>query len=125
MVQSLGMAFLFVPISTMAFAYIPKERTSYATGLFNLARNIGGSIGIATTTTMLARRAQYPPVGAGGAPDALRSRVPARPWPARRGSCTRARRLVAPDAAAQAQGMIYGVHAAAGRTCWRLRTRSG
>jgi DHA2 family multidrug resistance protein len=59
MVQSLGLAFLFVPISTMAFAYIPKERTGYATGLFNLARNIGGSMGIATATTMLARRAQY------------------------------------------------------------------
>jgi DHA2 family multidrug resistance protein len=57
-VQSLGLAFLFVPISTVAFAYVPKERTNYATGLFNLARNIGGSIGIAMITTMLARRAQ-------------------------------------------------------------------
>ena len=43
MVQSFGLAFLFVPISATAFAFIPKERTSYATGLFNLARNIGGS----------------------------------------------------------------------------------
>jgi len=58
-VQSFGMAFLFVPISAAAFAYIPKERTSYATGLFNLARNIGGSAGIATATTLLARRAQF------------------------------------------------------------------
>jgi DHA2 family multidrug resistance protein len=58
-VQSLGMAFLFVPISAAAFAYIPKERTNYATGLFNLARNIGGSCGIATATTLLARRAQF------------------------------------------------------------------
>ena len=38
---------------------IPKERTNYATGLFNLARNIGGSSGIAAVTTMLARRAQF------------------------------------------------------------------
>ena len=59
MVQSLGMAFLFVPISAVAFAFIPKERTNYATGLFNLARNIGGSSGIATVTTLLARRAQF------------------------------------------------------------------
>jgi DHA2 family multidrug resistance protein len=59
MVQSLGLAFLFVPISVMAFASIPKERTNYATGLFNLARNIGGSSGIATATTLLARRAQF------------------------------------------------------------------
>jgi DHA2 family multidrug resistance protein len=57
--QSAGLAFLFVPISTMAFAYIPKERMNYATGLFNLARNIGGSGGIATITTLLARRGQY------------------------------------------------------------------
>jgi len=57
--QSMGLAFLFVPISTMAFAFIPKERTNSATGLFNLARNIGGSAGIATVTTMLARRAQF------------------------------------------------------------------
>ena len=59
MVQSFGLAFLFVPISATAFAFIPKERTSYATGLFNLARNIGGSSGIATATTLLARRAQF------------------------------------------------------------------
>ena len=58
-VQSLGMAFLFVPISTMAFAFIPKTKTNYATGLFNLARNIGGSIGIAMVTTMLSRRSQF------------------------------------------------------------------
>ena len=57
--QSLGLAFLFVPISTVAFTLIPQERINYATGLFNLARNIGGSSGIATVTTMLARRAQY------------------------------------------------------------------
>jgi DHA2 family multidrug resistance protein len=57
--QSLGLAFLFVPISTVAFTLIPKERINYATGLFNLARNIGGSSGIATVTTLLARRAQY------------------------------------------------------------------
>jgi DHA2 family multidrug resistance protein len=58
-VQSLGFAFLFVPISTMAFAFISKARMNYATGLFNLARNIGGSIGIAMVTTMLARRSQF------------------------------------------------------------------
>ena len=59
LMQSLGLAFLFVPISATAFASIPKERTSYATGLFNLARNIGGSGGIATVITLLARRAQF------------------------------------------------------------------
>ncbi len=57
-IQSAGLAFLFVPINTMAFAQIARERTSYATGLINLARNIGGSAGIATMTTMLARGEQ-------------------------------------------------------------------
>jgi len=59
MVQSLGLAFLFVPINTTAFSAVAKERTSYASGLINLARNIGGSSGIATATTILARRAQF------------------------------------------------------------------
>ena len=58
-VQSLGLAFLFVPINTMAFYFIDKSRTSYATGLINLARNIGGSTGIALSTTLIARRQQF------------------------------------------------------------------
>jgi len=57
-VQSFGMAFLFVPLNTLAFSYIPKEKANSATGLINLARNIGGSSGIAFVTTELARRSQ-------------------------------------------------------------------
>jgi DHA2 family multidrug resistance protein len=59
MVQSVGMAFLFVPINAVAFNFIAKERISYATGLINLARNMGGSTGIATVTTVLERRMQF------------------------------------------------------------------
>lgn len=58
-VQSIGFAFLFVPINTVAFYYIPRPKVSYATGLINLARNIGGSAGIALITTLLARRTQF------------------------------------------------------------------
>ena len=58
-VQSLGLAFLFVPINTSAFYFISKQKTSYATGLINLARNIGGSTGIALATTLIARREQF------------------------------------------------------------------
>ena len=58
-VQSAGLAFLFVPMNTLAFAFVPKEKTNYATGIINLARNIGGSSGIALATTMLTRRAQF------------------------------------------------------------------
>jgi DHA2 family multidrug resistance protein len=57
-ISRMGMAFLFVPINVMAFYYIPKEKMNNATGIINLARNIGGSVGIANVTTMLARRAQ-------------------------------------------------------------------
>jgi DHA2 family multidrug resistance protein len=58
-VQSAGLAFLFVPMNTLAFAFVSRERTNYATGLINLARNIGGSAGIAMVGTMLARRARF------------------------------------------------------------------
>ena len=58
-VQSLGLAFLFVPVNATAFYFIAKQSTSYATGLINLARNMGGSTGIALATTLIARREQF------------------------------------------------------------------
>ncbi len=58
MLQSFGLAFLFIPINVAAFAYVPREKTNMGTGIINLARNIGASVGIATVTTMLQRRAQ-------------------------------------------------------------------
>ena len=58
-VSRAGMAFLWVPMNVMAFYYVPREKTNNATGLINLARNIGGSIGISFVTTMLDRRAQF------------------------------------------------------------------
>ena len=58
-VQSVGMAFLFVPINTAAFSYLVKEQANNATGIINLARNIGGSSGIALTMTMLTRRTAF------------------------------------------------------------------
>ena len=56
--QSCGMAFLFVPINVMAFYFISKEKTSNATGIINLARNIGGSVGISMVTTQIERGSQ-------------------------------------------------------------------
>src|SRR5271154_6537483 len=58
MLQSFGLAFLFIPINVAAFAYVPREKTNMGTGIINLARNIGASVGIATVTTMLERRTQ-------------------------------------------------------------------
>jgi MFS transporter, DHA2 family, multidrug resistance protein len=54
-----GLAFTFVPLTTVAFATISRETMGNATGIFNLMRNIGGSAGIAAVTTLLARRAQF------------------------------------------------------------------
>ena len=54
----IGMAFLFIPINVTAFYFIPKEKMNNATGIINLARNIGGSVGIANVATLLSRRAQ-------------------------------------------------------------------
>lgn len=58
LIQAVGMAFLFVPINTAAYAFLPREKNNAASGLMNLARNMGGSVGISVVTTMLDRRAQ-------------------------------------------------------------------
>lgn len=58
LVQGVGMSLLFVPLTTVTMDAIPRERMGNATSLFNLMRNIGGSVGIATTGTMLARHQQ-------------------------------------------------------------------
>ena len=54
-----GLAFLFVPINTSAYSSLPPGKNNAASGLMNLARNIGGSVGISFVTTLLARRTQY------------------------------------------------------------------
>ncbi len=56
--QAAGMAFLFVPINTAAYAFLPRDKNNAASGLMNLARNMGGSVGISVVTTMLDRRTQ-------------------------------------------------------------------
>jgi DHA2 family multidrug resistance protein len=56
--QGLGLSALFVPLTTISMDPIPRERMGNATSLFNLMRNLGGSIGIATTGTLLARKQQ-------------------------------------------------------------------
>src|SRR6185437_6479762 len=58
-VSRAGTAVLFVPINVMAFYFVPKEKTNNATGLINLARTTGGSMGSSFVTTMLDRRAQF------------------------------------------------------------------
>jgi MFS transporter, DHA2 family, multidrug resistance protein len=57
--QGLGLAFLFVPISQLAYSYLPKNKNNKASSLTNLFRNQGGSFGIAFVTTMIERRTQF------------------------------------------------------------------
>jgi len=57
--QAASLAFLFVPINSMAFRGIPPEKTNNASALINLARNFGGSIGISVASTLLTRREQF------------------------------------------------------------------
>jgi DHA2 family multidrug resistance protein len=56
--QGMGMALLFVPLTTVSMANIPPQRMGYATSIFNLMRNLGGSVGIAVTGTLLTRHRQ-------------------------------------------------------------------
>lgn len=58
-VQGLGIAMLFVPVSQLAYSYLPKNKNNKASSLTNLFRNQGGSVGIAFVTTVVARRTQY------------------------------------------------------------------
>jgi len=52
-----ALSFVFVPMATMMMATIPNKEMGNATGLSNMLRNIGGSIGISMATTAIIRRA--------------------------------------------------------------------
>jgi DHA2 family multidrug resistance protein len=58
-VQTLGAGLMFVPLNMVAYAFIPKDQTNNASGLFSLVRNEGSSIGVALTNTLLQRRTQF------------------------------------------------------------------
>jgi DHA2 family multidrug resistance protein len=57
-ISGLAMGFVFVPLTTTAMGMLSNEQMGNASGVFNLMRNTGGSIGIAAVTTFLARGAQ-------------------------------------------------------------------
>jgi DHA2 family multidrug resistance protein len=57
-IMGVAMSCLFVPLTTISMDPIPKEEMGNATSIFNVMRNIGGSMGIATSTTILARHRQ-------------------------------------------------------------------
>ncbi len=57
-VQGFGMGLVFVPLTTMALTAVSPAELPTASGLFNVVRNVGGSVGIAVTTTWLSRQTQ-------------------------------------------------------------------
>ncbi|HVO32998.1 MAG TPA: DHA2 family efflux MFS transporter permease subunit [Elusimicrobiota bacterium] len=58
LIQSAALAFLFVPINAAAYAFVPGPKHTQASGMINLSRNIGGGVGIALASTILARYSQ-------------------------------------------------------------------
>ncbi len=56
--QSAGLAFLFAPLTTIAFLNISKQNTGDASALFTMFRNVSGSIGISITTSQIVERTQ-------------------------------------------------------------------
>ena len=57
--QTVGLAFLFIPITQAAYVNLPPGKSGNAAALINLARNLGGSVGIAVTSTIVAQRSQF------------------------------------------------------------------
>ncbi len=56
--QTMGLAFLFIPINTLSYVGMPPNKSNQVSGITNLARNIGGSIGISMLGTFLLRLSQ-------------------------------------------------------------------
>jgi DHA2 family multidrug resistance protein len=57
-VQGFGMGLVFVPLTTMSLAAVSAAEIPTATGIFNVVRNVGGSVGVAVTTAWLSRQTQ-------------------------------------------------------------------
>ena len=51
--------FLFIPLSAVSYVGLPPNRSNEASALFNLMRNLGGSVGVSFVTTMLEERTQF------------------------------------------------------------------
>jgi len=58
LLQGFGIGFVFIPLSAVAFATLPKGLATEAAGVYNLIRSIGSSIGISIVSVYMARSAQ-------------------------------------------------------------------
>jgi DHA2 family multidrug resistance protein len=59
LVQAAGIPFMFVPILTQSYAGLQPQEFNHASALMNVARNLGGSIGISASQAVLAQREQW------------------------------------------------------------------
>jgi DHA2 family multidrug resistance protein len=57
--QVIGLGFLFVPITLVAYIGISPEKNNAVAGIVNFMRNIGSSVGTSLVTTLIARRSQF------------------------------------------------------------------
>lgn len=57
--QVVWLPFLFIPLSAVSYVGIPPDRTNEASAIINLMRNLGGSVGVSFTTTVLQERLQF------------------------------------------------------------------
>jgi DHA2 family multidrug resistance protein len=58
MIQSVGLPFMFVTITSVAYVGLKPDENNQASALMNVSRNLGGTLGISFAQTMLARQAQ-------------------------------------------------------------------
>lgn len=56
---AIGLPFVFIPITTTSYDGLPREKTNQASALINVARNLGGSMGVSMAQTALAQRQQF------------------------------------------------------------------
>jgi len=104
--QSIGLAFLFIPINTAAFSSATGENSNQISSIVNLCRNVGGSVGISFVATQIARHTQvhqdalvWHVTNYDGTLRALRDGL---------GSTLATAGASSPDAMHQALGRIYG-----------------
>ncbi len=57
--QTIGMPFMFIPINIVSYDGLPAQKTSEGSALINVARNLGGSIGVSLANTELVQRSQF------------------------------------------------------------------
>jgi DHA2 family multidrug resistance protein len=57
--QVIGLPFLFIPINTIAYDGLPQNKTSEGSALMNVARNLGGSVGVSLANAQLLQRSQF------------------------------------------------------------------